>query len=108
LAQGEKLAAAAFDGELDAGVAHEALEVFVLLRIHVLGGGKFLLGLLERGFDGVLIDFLLGDRVFGEDAHAVAVDLGEAAADREERRGRALGDTWVSSGMWPGRIPISP
>ncbi len=66
--------------------------MFVLLRIHVLGGLELFLGALEGGLDGVFVNFFLGDRVLGEHAHLVAVDLGETAADREQLRGAALGD----------------
>ncbi len=60
------LAAAALDGELDAAVAHQALEVFVLLRIEIFDGFEFGFGPFERGLDGMFVDFFFGDRVFGE------------------------------------------
>lgn len=60
------LAAAAFDGELDAAVAHQILQVFVLLRVDVFGGLEFVFGAFERGHDGILVNFFFGDRIFGE------------------------------------------
>ncbi len=89
---GNILASTAFDRELDAGVADEVLQLLVLRRVHVLGFLQFLFGALHRGFDGVLVNLLLGDGVLGEDADLVAVDLGETAADREQRGDGALGD----------------
>ena len=66
--------------------------MFVLLGIHVLRFSKLFLGALERGLDGVLVDLFLVDRVLGEDADAVTVDLGETATDDEELGGRSFGD----------------
>jgi hypothetical protein len=84
------------------------------VRVHVLRVLDCLLGALEGGLDGIFVDLLLGDGAFGEDGNLVAVDLGEAAADRKIQGLRALGDAQfavldlVSRGMWPGRMPISP
>ena len=80
----EESTAAAFDGELDARVAHEALQVLVFLRVEVAGLPELLLRALHGGLDGVHVDLFLGDGVLGEDVDGVAPDLGEAAADGEQ------------------------
>ncbi len=86
-------------------MAHETLQVLVLLRVHVLGGLEFVFGALEGGFNGVDVDLFLGDRVLGEHADLVAVNLGKTAANRKQLRGVALVtrsspcSIWVTSGM---------
>ena len=72
------------------------------------------LGALHGFFRGVLVDLGFVDRKFGEHLDAVALDLGKAAADHQLFVSAPLvtrsspSATWVSSGIWPGRMPISP
>lgn len=73
-----------FQIELDSTIAHEALEVLVFLRVHILRGLELFFGSLERFDDGLLIDLFQRDGVFGKNVDVIAFNLGESAADGEE------------------------
>lgn len=88
--------------------------MFVSLGIHVAGRPQFFFSPLQGVLDGMFVDLFFADCPFGQNVNPVAFDLNEPAADREPQ-GLAVFvtrnspcSTWVSRGMWPGRMPISP
>ena len=91
-----KSAAAAFDGELHAGVAHEALQVLVFLGIEVLGRFKVGFGPLECFLDDLFVDLLFGDGVFGQNMNTVAFDFNESTT-----HGEKLGDVALGHAQFP-------
>ena len=94
--RGESLAFAAFYCELHTRISHKILEMFELLWINVLGIPEFLLGSFHGEFDGMFVNFLLGNGVFGKDTNLISVDLGKTATDREKQGFSSLGDAKLS------------
>ncbi len=58
--------------------------MLILLGINVLRSRELFLGTLKCGLDGVLINLFLVDRILSQDMDAIALDLGETAADGQE------------------------